>query len=352
MKKSIIALAIVATTAMGYVGTSNACSRLITDTASHGMSVVRSYDWGGTELQSIAQINPVGTERVTKAVPEYKNPASWTVKYQTISFTEVETFHGSTGEAMNSQGLAASLLYQNPSKDFIKDVKDDGSAAVHMSDVVPFLVEQFASVEEVVEFFEAGNFQTAWITGIGGHQHGFHFSVQDKSGDIALFQLNEGGKMVMHRGDVNGDLRVMANAPLQQDHREYTKNFDMKDSTTLPGSISSADRNVRGLYATANTQFESKDAEWIDVRGKLKAMFDFGNKVPQDLVDPTNDESYTTWETYVYNLNSGDVTYYNEGNASQVSLNMNDLPSVTEPMCADIYTQAKTTGKVSFSTCK
>ncbi|MFA0607218.1 choloylglycine hydrolase, partial [Vibrio amylolyticus] len=70
--------------------------------------------------------------------------------------------------------------------------KDNGSAAVHMSDVVPFLVEQFATVEEVVAFYEAGNFQTAWITGIGGHQHGFHFSVQDKSGDIALFQLNEG----------------------------------------------------------------------------------------------------------------------------------------------------------------
>ncbi|WP_198599281.1 linear amide C-N hydrolase, partial [Vibrio sp. 10N.261.55.A7] len=186
MKKSIIALAVVATTSMGLVGTSSACSRLITDTASHGISVVRSYDWGGSELQSIAQINPVGTERVTKAVPEYENAAEWTVKYKTISFTEVETFHNTTGESINSEGLSASLLYQNPSKDFIKDVKDNGSAAVHMSDVVPFLVEQFATVEEVVAFYEAGNFQTAWITGIGGHQHGFHFSVQDKSGDIAL----------------------------------------------------------------------------------------------------------------------------------------------------------------------
>ncbi|MEZ9233499.1 choloylglycine hydrolase, partial [Vibrio amylolyticus] len=166
------------------------------------------------------------------------------------------------------------------------------------------------------------------------------------------FQLNEGGKMVMHRGDVNSDLRVMANAPLQQDHREYAKNFDMNDSTTLPGSISSPDRNIRGLYATENISFTDENADWLDVRGKLKGMFDFGNKVPQDLVDPTNDESYTTWETYVYNLNSGDVTYYNEGNASQVSLNMNDLPNITEPMCADIYTQAKTISQVTFSVCE
>ncbi|RKF13243.1 hypothetical protein DBZ36_19485 [Alginatibacterium sediminis] len=126
-------------------------------------------------------------------------------------------------------------------------------------------------------------------------QHGFHFSVQDKSGDIALFQLNEGGEMLMHRGDVDSDLRVMANAPLQQDHRAYVKTFDMNDSSALPGSISSADRNVRGLYATANTNFDNADAQWIDVRGKMKAMFDFGNKVPQDLIDPSNDESYTTW---------------------------------------------------------
>ncbi|MGY5453020.1 linear amide C-N hydrolase [Agarivorans sp. MS3-6] len=351
MKKSIITLAIIASTSLGLVGTSNACSRLIADTPSHGITVARSYDWGGSELQSIAEVQPVGTSRTTKAVPEYKNPASWTVKYQTMSFTEVETFHNTTGEAINTEGLSASLLYQNPSKAFIKDVKDDGSAAVHMSDIVPFLVEQFATVEEVVEFFEAGNFQTAWTTGIGGHQHGFHFSVQDKSGDIALFQLNAGGKMVMHRGDVNSDLRVMANAPLQQDHRTYMKDFDMNDSTTLPSSISSADRNVRGMYATANTKFVDANAEWVDVRGKMKAMFDFGNKVPQDLVDPTNDESYTTWETYVYNLNSGDVTYYNEGNASQVSLSMSDVAEFTQPMCADIYTQAKTNGEVVFTPC-
>ncbi len=354
-KLNKLAVAAIAAASIASVATTaNACSRIIQDTGeTHGISIARSYDWGGSELQSIAHVQVKGAERATRPVPEYKNAKTWTVKHNTVSFVEVETFHATTGESINTAGLSASMLYMDDSKKFIKEIKDDGTPAVHLSDVVPFIVESFATVEEAVQAFEAGEFQIAFKTGIAGHEHGFHVSVQDKSGDIALLQLNEGGKMVMHRGNVESDLRVMANSPLQQDHRAYTATFNMDDPENLPGSISSRDRNVRGIYVTGNTDWAPQaNAEWIDVRGKLKAVFDFGNKVPQDVIDPTSDEGYATWETYVYSLETGAITYYNEGYAGQVSLHMDEVAALTKESCADIYQLGREGKQITWGECQ
>ena len=344
--------AIAAVSLVSVITTANACSRLIMDGGdTHGVTVARSFDWGGSELQSIAKAYPKGVAVKAYDVPEYKNAASWTVKHHTVDYVEVETFHGTSGEAINDKGLSASLLYQNPSVEFVKDAADNGAPAVHMSQIVNYLVTQFATVEEAVNAFEANEFQTAWKTGIGGHQHGFHFSVQDKSGDIALFQLNEGGKMVVHRGDINSDLRVMANMPLRQDILAHAENFDLNKAEELPSDISSPSRYLRGYHVTANAKLDPK-ADWADTRGKMKGYFDFGNKVPQDLIDPTNGESYATWETYIYNLETGNTTYYNEGNGSQININFAETTAFTKTMCADLFQQARADEKLSWSECK
>ncbi|OAN13258.1 choloylglycine hydrolase [Photobacterium jeanii] len=346
-KITIAALAAVSIS--GAISTANACSRIIADTEAHGITVARSYDWG-ERLSSVAKVSPIGMERSSRQVPEYTNPATWNTKYQTVYFEEIETFHGTTGEAINTEGFSASLLYQDPSKAFIKDAADNGTPALHLSDIVPFLVENFKTVDEAVNAFNNGEWQVAWKTGIAGHQHGFHVSVQDKAGNIALFQLNAGGEMKVHRGDANSDLRVMANAPLQQDHRAYVKTFDMTDAEKLPGSISSRDRNVRGLYNSANTKWTA-DETWEQTRGKMKAMFDAGNLVSQDVIDPTNGATYATWETFVYNLENGEITYFNADTATQVSMNLNDIKQFTTPMCADLVSQASNGGKLTFTTC-
>ncbi|USD62586.1 linear amide C-N hydrolase [Vibrio sp. SCSIO 43140] len=352
-KLNKLAIAAIAAASLATVATTaNACSRLIMDGGeTHGVTVARSFDWGGSELQSIAKAYPAGVAVEAYDVPEYKNAASWTVKHHTVDYVEVETFHGTSGEAINDKGLSASILYQNPSVEFIKDAADNGTPAVHMSQIVNYLATQFATVEEAVKAFEAGEFQTAWKTGIGGHQHGFHFSVQDKSGDIALFQLNEGGEMRVHRGDINSDLRVMANMPLRQDILAHAENFDLDKAEELPSDISSPSRYLRGYHVTANAKLDPK-ADWVDTRGKMKGIFDFGNKIPQDLVDPTNDYSYATWETFVYSLETGDTTYYNEGNGSQLDINFADTLAFTKTMCSDMFQQARAGEKITWGECK
>lgn len=342
---------IIATAAFaGVVSTAQACSRITLDTP-HGISTVRSLDWG-EQLGNVTQVNPVGIERHTEA-PSYAKTMQWSTKYHSVAQREYEVFHGVTSEAINSEGLSASLLYMYDSAEFIADYKDSGAPAVSFLDIIDYLVETHKNVDEIAKAFESNKFQIAWQDGLHGVQHGLHISVQDKSGDIALFQLNKGGKMVMHRGDVKSDLRVMANAPLQQVHREYVKNVDLTDlkAKNIPTSISSLDRNLRGLFHTSHIQFP-EDKTWAQTRGKLLSTYNAGNLVPQDLVDPVNGETYATWTQFVYNHENGDFLFTNYDTRAQIGYNFNDTLNYTKTMCADTVKQASYgLNTVTFSEC-
>ncbi|MEZ9835392.1 linear amide C-N hydrolase [Vibrio breoganii] len=334
----IATVALAAASLAGAVGTASACSRFTLDTP-HGVSTVRSLDWGD-QLGNVAQVNPVDVQN-TSETPSYKNAMSWTTKYHAISQMEWDVFHGVASDAINSEGLAASLLYMADSKEFIKDYKDTGAPAVSFLDVIRYITETYSTTEEAVQAFNNNEWQIAWADGLHGALHGLHISIQDKTGDIALMQLNEGGKMVVHRGDTSSDLRVMANAPLQQDHRDYVVKVDLADlkAKDIPSSISSADRNLRGLFNTQHVTFK-EDASWAQTRGKLLSTYNAGNLVPQDLVDPVNGETYATWTQFTYNHDNGDFLFSNYDTRTQIGYNFSETLHFTKTMCADTVEQA------------
>ncbi|QLE86601.1 linear amide C-N hydrolase [Shewanella sp. Scap07] len=348
--KKISAL-VIALASVAGLSQAQACSRITLDTP-HGVSTVRSLDWG-TQLGNISQVNPVGIERSTQA-PSYKRAMQWTTKYHSIAQMEWDVFHGVASDAINSQGLGTSLLYMADSAPYIKDYKDTGAPAVSFLDLVSYINETYANVDEVVNAFEANEFQVAWADGLHGVQHGLHFSVHDKSGDIALFQLNEGGKVVVHRGDVQSDMRVMANAPLQQHHREYVNQVDLNnlEAKSVPSSISSLDRNLRGLFNTSHVKFDDNKS-WAQTRGKLLSTYNAGNLVPQDLIDPVNGETYATWTQFVYNHQNGDFLLTDYDTRMQIGYNFNDTLSFTETRCANTLEQANAgETQVTWGTCK
>ncbi|USD62278.1 linear amide C-N hydrolase [Vibrio sp. SCSIO 43140] len=332
-------------------GAANACSRFTLDTP-HGVSTVRSLDWG-EQLGNVAQVNPVGISNSSEA-PSYKNAMTWITKFHAISQMEWDVFGGVASDAINSEGLAASLLYMYDSAEFIADYQDNGAPAVSFLDVIRYITENYATTEEAVKAFNSNDWQIAWKDGLHGTQHGLHISIQDKSGDIALLQLNKGGKMVVYRGDTKSDLRVMANSPLQQDHRAYVEKVNLDDIAAkgIPSSISSLDRNLRGLFNTQHIAFQ-EDASWAQTRGKLLSTYNAGNLIPQDLIDPENGETYATWTQFVYNHDSGDFLFTNYDTRSSIGYNFNDTKSFTKTMCADTVKQAEEgLSDVVFTECK
>jgi choloylglycine hydrolase len=348
-KLTIAAMAIVSIVGIGQ--TANACSRITLDTP-HGVSTVRSLDWG-QQLGNVTQVNPIGIKRVSTETPNYENNMSWTTQYHSVAQMEYEVFGGVTSDAINIKGLAASLLYLADSAPFIADYQDTGAPAVSLMDVIAYITETYATTEEAVTAFNNNEWQIAWKDGLHGTQHGLHISIHDRAGDIALLQLNEGGKMILHRGDVASDLRVMANAPLQQEHRAYVAEVDLSDLSAkdVPTSISSLDRNLRGLFHTSHVKF-AEDKSWAQTRGKLLSTFNAGNLVPQDLVDPVNGETYASWTQFVYNHENGDFLFTNYDTREQIGYKFSDTLKYTETVCGDTVKQASE-GKstVTFSTC-
>ncbi|UPQ90300.1 linear amide C-N hydrolase [Vibrio sinaloensis] len=332
-------VALAAATIATVSGVANACSRILVDTP-HGESVVRTLDWA-ERMGAVAEVMPVGKTHQTGAVNEYQNAAKWTAKYQTVALRDFEVFHGVAAEAINVEGLASSVLYMEDSVPFLAQYKDNGAPAVNLADISTFFAQNFKTVQEAKAALEQGEFQIAWNSELpNAGKHGLHVSVQDKSGDVMLIQLNEGGKVVIHNGQ--DDLRVMANEPLQQEHREYVKQFDFSEITTankLNTSISSLDRNARLLWTT-NGQKNWDNLTWAQTEAKLQSTYDAAALVPQDIIDPNYMGTYTTWIQYIYNLENGSVKVKNFDTYSSIRFNMNDIKDVKENLCADLASQA------------
>ncbi|PRY23184.1 choloylglycine hydrolase [Aliiruegeria haliotis] len=337
--KSLVVTGVLAAAMTSSALTANACSRWVADT-DHGIAVIRTYDWAD-QLGAVARVHPVGEVRVSSPTPGYENTATWTVKHHAVSFEEHDVFHGTAGEVVNDKGMSVHMLYLDDSKHFVADHEDTGAPALSLKDVSAFIAETYASVDEAVAGFEAGEFQFAWRSGIDGAVHGLHVSVVDTFGDIALFQLNEGGEMVVHRGDQASDLRIQANAPLQQDHRAYVRGFALDKNPmgqNLPSSISSPDRNLRLLWVSDRQNFEGLSKQ--QTMAVMQQSFDNAAGVPADLVDPMNGETYRTWVGFKHFLQDGTVTVRGYDTATEITFNIEDTKGFNGPVCADLIQQA------------
>lgn len=339
MKTTKLTAAAIALVATVSIVPSLACSRVLVDTP-HGESIVRTLDWD-KNLGTVARVHPVGEQRKTHEVSEYKNAATWTVKYQTLALEEHDVFHGTTAEAVNLKGLSSSVLYMADSKPYIAEHEDTGAPAVNFADIATYIAENYATVQEAKAAIESGSFQIAWNSALpGAGKHGLHVSVQDKSGDVILVQINKGGKVVVHHGEE--DLRVMANSPLQQHHRAYVAQYDMANTDTakkIPASISSKDRNLRLIWNFSN-QKNWDGLSWKQTEGKLQSTFDASALVPQEVIDPETGATYTTRIQYVYNLETGSMKLRNLETYSEITFNINDIATMKKPMVADLAAQS------------
>ena len=70
------------------------------------------------------------------------------------------------------------------------------------------------------------------------------------------------------------------------------------------------------------------------------STFDAGALVPQEVLDPSTGETYTTWIQWVYNLDNGSVKVREFDTYTDIAFNMADIASFEKPMCADLVEQA------------
>lgn len=348
MKKSIITASIAAVIAASVVGSASACSSVSAMT-DYGTLVARSLDWD-SHVEARAKIIPAGYQIVSNA-PSYKTQATWTTKYKTMSISDVPIFAGTAFDAINDQGLSVHGQYQEDSKPFLALHKnhDNGAPAVNNGLLTTFLTSNYKNVEEAIAGLNNGEWQPAFSDPMMAMDHLVpgHFNLRDADGNVALIQLNAGGKLKVWRGSANDELRFVTNEPLFQEHIEFAKDYKRTASgKELPADYSPLSRYVRGLHHA-----EQQDYKGMSYQQTMAAQllaFHSAVAIPQSVQAPTVDGPniagdagvFPTFFTLQYNLNNGDTVYSDLYEGQQIKFNFTEVEVDKAPVCADLSEQA------------
>lgn len=174
-----------------------------------------------------AKIEGVGTDTMR-----------WTSKFGCAA---IVSFDGGSTDGLNEKGLAAHLLVLDESQ----LEAPDGRPVLPDTHWAQYVLDNCATVREVVEAHRGGNFRVAaaWSTDLGYPKHlPTHLAVQDASGDSAIIEYVK-GKLVIHEGP---EYRVMTNDPPYDEMLEHVKQYAPFGGTKpLPGGEDAEGRFVR-----------------------------------------------------------------------------------------------------------
>jgi choloylglycine hydrolase len=178
---------------------------------------------------------PRGMKRSGAAGP---HSVTWTSKFGSVicSFYEVATVDG-----MNEKGLVANVLYLVES-DY---GKPNGRPTLSIAAWAQYVLDNFATVAEVVEALRKEPFVIVAPTLPNGRPAQGHLAVSDPTGDSAIFEYVK-GKLVIHHGR---QYQVMTNSPTYDQQlalNSYWKQIG--GETMLPGTSRAADRFARASF--------------------------------------------------------------------------------------------------------
>jgi penicillin V acylase-like amidase (Ntn superfamily) len=214
----------------------NACTRALY-TAKDGTVIVgRSMDWG-EDMASNMWVLPRGMKRDGRGG---KNTIEWESKYGSLITSAYDI---GTADGMNEKGLVVNELalaesnYGKPAP---------GSKVISLSTWPQYVLDNFATVAEVVADLRKETFRVQTVVLGTGRAANMHLVVSDPTGDSAIFEYVD-GKLVIHHSK---EYRVVTNSPTYDKQlaiMEYWKDAG-GISKSLPGTSRAADRFVRASY--------------------------------------------------------------------------------------------------------
>jgi choloylglycine hydrolase len=282
-----LAAAVVALSA----GPSRACSLALWADTGRSVVVGRNVDWiedPKTDLWAM----PRG---VTRKGTVAGTPAEWTSKYASIVGVAYESM---VNTGMNEKGLAANCLWLATGDAGTRDEKLPGLSEAEWPQ---FYLDQFATVAEAVAYTQANPIQVRGNK-MGPFVSKQHLTLQDASGDSAIFEFVEGKLEIYH----DKRFRVVTNEPA---YREQIKNIGLYKGfggeKPLPGTTEAADRFVRGAYYL--TRLPKPETDRQTIAGMLSVMRSMAQ--PMGTPDPARPNISMTVCTAVYDLTRHAVYY-------------------------------------------
>ncbi|MCC6854562.1 MAG: linear amide C-N hydrolase [Microbacteriaceae bacterium] len=168
------------------------------------------------------------------------NTLSWTSKYGSVV---AGMFDRLTVDGINERALTVNGLYLTEADYGVREQQRPG---LSLAVAVQYLLDNFATVAEAVEWLESSHVQIIPVL-IGKEKAPgtAHVSLADVTGDSAIVEFLD-GKTVIHHSP---EFTIMTNSPEFDKQLEHLKGFQpFEDLQPLPGSSVSPDRFVRASY--------------------------------------------------------------------------------------------------------
>lgn len=239
MKKSLFmaaSAALVASAAFFSTPEASACSRILYQGEDSLYVVGRSLDWK-TPIPTNLYVYPRGIHKVGSDRP---GAVEWTSKYGAVYAVG---YDGGITEGMNEKGLVINGLF---CKGTVYDNEETlKRPPMSMAMFVGWLLDNCATVDEVAGLLHEHNFSLSGATFDEGTVSALHWGVTDATGKSIIFEFNHGVINIYEMGDY----RAMTNDPNWPSMTAIIDYWEKKGGqNTLPGTVSSPDRCVRGNY--------------------------------------------------------------------------------------------------------
>lgn len=210
------------------------CTRVLWNDNGLAIANGRSMDWF-EDMQSDIWVFPKGIARNGGV----KNPLEWVSKYGSVS---ISAYNMMCVDGINEKGFVVNPLWLAET-DYGQ--RKPEQPAIAFSIATQYLLDNYASVAEVVKMIESDGFQI--VTGAMGStqkQAAGHFSIADANGDSAIIEYIDGQVKIYH----SKEYQVMTNSPSFDQQLENLKKYRyFGGDQNLPGSEQSPDRFVRAL---------------------------------------------------------------------------------------------------------
>lgn len=213
-----------------------ACTRMVYTGDNNIVLTGRSMDWK-TPMESNLWVFPRGMERNGEVSG---NSLKWTSKYGSVI---TSAFEICSTDGINEKGLVANILWLAESKYPTRDKKKPG---ITIAAWVQYVLDNYATVDEVVKAMESNSFQLV-TTQVPGEDRlaTLHLSVSDSNGDSAIFEYLD-GKLTVHHSK---DYKVLTNSPSYDQQLAIAGYWNSVGGLDfMPGTNRAADRFARASF--------------------------------------------------------------------------------------------------------
>lgn len=280
-----------AVVALAAANKADACTRVLYVGDDSLRIVGRSLDWKNP-IPTNLYVYPRGMAKKGHSLP---GAVEWTSEYGAVYAVG---YDGGVTEGMNEKGLVVNGLfckgtvYSNPST--------DGRPPMSLAMFPAWILDMCANTPEAVAMLRKHDFNISGATFDGGTVSALHWGITDAEGRSVIVEFDH-GDIKLYEGQ---DLQVLTNDPTYPQMTAINDYWVAKGGThTLPGTVSSPDRFVRGYFFDNHVE-KTADA---DLGFSILRSIMANVSVPFTYTSGEANLSATQWRSYA---NIRDLRYY------------------------------------------